>query len=102
MPHQTLPIFQHILTSLLFNPIWENFNDLSMLASVGPTLNNDMGPRLFFLSGQHLPSFFLLGKGAFTHSRIAPRIIPDLNPWCSGAQHHGHRLFTEVHILTIL
>ena len=29
----------------------------------------------------------------FTHSRIAPRIILDLNPWCSGAQHHGHGLF---------
>ena len=41
-------------------------------------------------------------KGAFTHSRIATRIIPDLNPWCSGAQHHGHGLFTEVRILKIL
>ena len=35
------------------------------------------------------------GKGPFTHSRIAPPIIPDLNLWCSGAQHHGHSLFPE-------
>ena len=27
-------------------------------------------------------------KAPFTHSRIALRIIPDLNPWSSGVQHH--------------
>ena len=27
-------------------------------------------------------------KGPFTLSRIASRIIPDLNPWCSGVRHH--------------
>ena len=41
----------------------------------------------------------ILSKGAFTQSQIATWIIPDLNPWCSDAQHHDHNLFTEVHIL---